>query len=206
MRHCVVLIALVLATVFATLGCDNPSNRVFEAEPRGTFSDEDRKAIQAEIDQLAKGKDPARIDDSAQYSEALTKLTARGSKVESQLIENLGSHPDWAVRMGIIEVLGSIGTRACVDSVIKATGDPAALVALNANKLLEALTDHKLIPGPGQPTSPEGLAPVPQRASTDLALDAEEKLWSMWHQANGRLLHDTWLAWWKANRGTVVIK
>ena len=193
-----------LACLFVT-GCDERTKELFNTETSKGFSDDERKAVRGEIDQLANGKDHNDIEASALYSETVQKLTGRGSKIEPELIEALAGHQDWSVRMGVIEVLESIGTRACIDGVIAATKDPAPLVALRANKLVEAMTGHRVIPAAGQPVSPEGLSPVPQRDPAELALDAEERIWATWHQQNSRLLHATWLEWWKANRGTVKI-
>lgn len=188
------------------VGCGGETRKLFHPEPSPTFTDDERKAVQAEIALLAKGKDPADIEASAIYSETVQKLTSRGSKHETQLIEALAGNPDWAVRMGVLEVLQSIGSKNCIEAVINATKDAAPLVALHANKLLEAMTGHRVIPVAGAPTSPEGLPPVPQRSADDLALDREEKLWTVWHQEYAKQLHATWQAWWKANRATVKVQ
>jgi hypothetical protein len=197
------LLAPLLLLVLA--GCDPASRALFNPEPSPAFRDDERKAVDAEIRHLAKGKDPADIDASATYSETVQKLTGRGSKIEPALIEALAGNQDWAVRMGVIEVLESVGTKACIDAVIAATADPAPLVALHANTLLEAMTGHRVIPAAGSPPSAEGLPPVPKRDPGDLALDAEEKLWAAWQQQNGKLLNATWAAWWKANRATAKV-
>lgn len=198
------LCLICLACLFVA-GCDERTQELFNTETSKGFNDDERKAVRAEIDLLANGKDHSDIEASAIYSETVQKLTGRGSKIEPELIEALAGHQDWSVRMGVIEVLESVGTRACIEGVIAATKDPAPLVALRANKLIEAMTDHRVIPAAGQPAAANGLPPVPQRDPADLALDAEERIWATWHQQNGRLLHATWVEWWKANRGTVKI-
>ncbi len=187
-------------------GCGSASKdrgSVFDPHQQSEFKDDERKAIAAEIAELAQGKDPDDIEGSARYAEAMAKLTDRGVKVESQLIEALGSDRDWSVRMGVLEVLQSVGTKACVDAVIKAVEDPNPLVALYANKLLEAMTDHRVIPADASTSSP--VPPVPRPAASD-PLDADEKLWAAWHAANGKRLREEWAAWWKENRATVTVK
>jgi len=188
------------------VSCGEDSRPLFNPDSSPTFKDDERKVVQAEIAMLAKGKDTSDIEASAIYSETVQKLTGRGSKIEPMLIEALAGDQDWAVRMGAAEVLQSVGTKNCIDVLIVATKDPAPLVALNADKLLSAMTDHRVIPKAGTAVSPEGLPPVPLRAADNLALDAEEKLWAVWHQEYSQVLHATWLAWWKANRGTVKIQ
>jgi hypothetical protein len=200
--HSVILVIIALMLLAA---CGEKSSALFRAEPKGRFSDDERKEVRAEIATLAQGKDHSDIEASAAYSQGVEKLTSRGSKVEPELIEALAGNQDWAIRLGVIEVLESVGTKACIEALIEAIRDPAPLVALRANTLLETMTDHHVIPAAGSPPSPEGLPPVPRRKPEELALDAEEKLWSAWHREYGKLLHATWLDWWKANRGTVKV-
>jgi hypothetical protein len=206
LRTSFLLFAFVLVFVGVSGGCSNPSERAYDNGSKIAFSDTELKEVQAEIAKLARGKSTEDIEGTAIYSEAVTDLTRRGSRIESTLIETLAGNPDWAIRMGVIEVLGSLGTRRCVDTVIAATGDVAPLVSLHANKLLEVMTNHRVIPEPGQETSAEGLPPVPQRSPDQIALNTEERLWAGWHQDNSKLLQATWKTWWKANRGTVDIQ
>lgn len=197
----------ILSVLAVLAACSNPSTRVFEdGGEQLEFSDTQRKAADAEIDRLGSGKDPDDIEGQARYSEAVTRLTGRGSKVEPQLIERLAVENDWAIRMGMIEVLGSVGTRRCIPVLIRCTNDPVPLVALHADKLLVGMTGHRVIPATGASTSSEGIPPVPQRGPDNLELDAEEKIWARWHAEHGTALQRAWEAWWKANRGTAEIK
>ena len=200
------LLSFMTCMTVILIGCGEDSRPLFNPDPSPTFKDDERKVVQAEIALLANGKDPSDIEASATYSETVQKLTARGSKIEPMLIEALAGDQDWAVRMGTVEVLQSVGTKSCIDVLIVATKDPAPLVALNADKLLSAMTDHRVIPKAGAAVSPEGLPSVPLREADNLALDADEKIWAIWHQQNSKLLYSTWLEWWKANRGTVKIQ
>ena len=200
------LVGLMIVAAFAGVGCGSKSSRLYDSPTKANFKDDDRKIIKAEIAQLAKGKDGNDIEGTATYSEAVNKLTGRGSKIEPQLIEALVGDNDWAVRMGVLEVLASVGTRACIEPVIGATKDSAALVALHANKLLEAMTDHRIIPAAGDPGSAAPVPAVPARDPKVLDLDAEERIWAEWHREHGTKLHDAWQAWWKTNRGKAVIK
>lgn len=201
-----VALALNMALNVALGGCSNSSSRLYDSPTKSSFKADERKAISAEIAKLAEGKDINDIEGTATYSEAINQLTSRGSKIEPQLIEALVGDNDWAVRMGVLEVLASVGTRACIEPVIGATKDPAALVALHANKLLEAMTSHRIIPAAGQPDSAAAVPPVPPRDPQVLDLDAEERIWAAWHREHGQKLHEAWQAWWKANRGKAVIK
>jgi len=207
--HTAAMLRIVCGVTLVTvvlIGCGEETRPLFNPDPAPVFKDDDRKAVLAEIALLSKGKDTSDIEASAIYSETVQKLTGRGSKIEPLLIEALAGDQDWAVRMGAVEVLQSVGTKSCIDALIVATKDPAPLVALNADKLLSGMTDHRVIPKAGAAPSPEGLPPVPQREADNLALDAEEKLWAVWHQENSKLLYSTWLAWWKANRGTAKLQ
>ena len=206
MRAAAGMMAVGIAAALAVGGCANDSSRLYDSPTKASFKDDERKAITTEIAQLAKGKDGHDIEGTATYSEAVNKLTGRGSKIEPQLIEALVGDNDWAVRMGVLEVLASVGTRACIEPVIGATKDSAALVALHANKLLEAMTEHRIIPAAGSPGSAAPVPPVPARDPKVLDLDAEERIWADWHRANGGKLHEAWQAWWKTNRGKAVIK
>jgi len=200
------LVAMVIAAALAQGCASNPSSRLYDSPTKATFKDDERKAVRAEIAKLAKGKDTNDIEATATYSEAVNQLTGRGSKIESELIEALVGDNDWAVRMGVLEVLASVGTRASIEPVIGATKDSAALVALHANKLLEAMTEHRIIPLAGEPGSAAPVPSVPARDPKVLDLDAEERIWATWHQQHGAKLHESWLAWWKTNRGKVAIK
>ena len=200
------LVVIGMAAAMALGGCSSKSSRLYDSPTKATFKADERKAISAEIAKLAKGKDANDIEGTATYSEAVTQLTSRGSKIEPQLIEALVGDNDWAVRMGVLEVLASVGTRACIEPVIGATKDSAALVALHANKLLEAMTDHRIIPVTGEPGSAAPVPPVPARDPSVLDLDAEERIWAAWHRDHGQQLHDAWRDWWTANRGKAVIK
>ncbi len=195
---------LVLALAVLMAGCgDGSRGKVFDPHQPAQFKDDERKQIDKEIAALASGKDPDDIEGSARYAEAVEALTRRGAKVEPQLIEALGSQRDWSVRMGVVEVLQSVGTRQCVDAVIKVIEDSNPLVALYANKLLEEMTGHRVIPSEaGDAASP--VPNVPRPAAGD-ALEADEKLWATWHAAHGKRLREEWALWWKDNRGTVKI-
>lgn len=199
------LAMMLVIAVLVAAGCSNRSSELFEDDGPRKFTADERKEVQREIEQLAKGKDVDDAAGSAAYTEAVDKLTARGSKTEPQLVEALAGHKDWAVRMGVVEVLESVGTRVCVDALVGATKDPHPLVVLRANKLLEKMLGHRIIPAAGEAVV-DGMPPVPARDPADLELDAEERIWAAWHREHAVRLHDRWLAWWKANRGTVKIQ
>lgn len=206
-----ILLALfvLMLTLFAASGlsgCSGKKPRSFDEGKSLSFSDADQKAIEKEIRHLARGKQVSDIEGMAIYSEAVVALTNRGSRIEPQLLEAIAGNDDWSVRRGVIEVLGSVGTRRCVDHLIAATGDAVPLVGLYAHKTLQAMTGFYPIPAAGEATGANGLPPVPQRSPTNLELDADEKLWASWHEQYGRLLQKMWTTWWKENRGTVDLK
>ncbi len=206
MRHLWNCLVVGLVVLSGAIACSNKSSRVFDDGGRLAFSDAERAAVTKDVDRLARGKDLADIEGMAIYSETVASLTNRGSRIEPQLIEFLVAHGDWAVRKGLVEVLGSIGTRRAVEPLITATGDAVPLVALYAHKVLQAMTGFRPIPAAGEPTADSGLPPVPQRSSDNLELDVEERLWAVWHRDHGKLLQATWQTWWRENRGTVEIR
>jgi hypothetical protein len=198
------LFPLATAVVLMSSGCGDNREVIFSTEPAANATG-DREAMLADIASLAKGKDRKNPDNEHAYNLALDALIARGSRIEPNLIESLGGSDDWAVRLGVVNVLKAVGTRRCVEPLMGALEDAQPLVALSANNLLSALTKHTVIPSAGE--SPrDGLVAVPQRPETDLALDAEEKLWSTWHGQHRVALHTAWRTWWEANKDKVEVK
>jgi hypothetical protein len=198
------LFPLATAVVLMSSGCGDNREVIFSTEPAANATG-DREAMLADIASLAKGKDRKNPDNEHAYNLALDALIARGSRIEPNLIESLGGSDDWAVRLGVVNVLKAVGTRRCVEPLMGALEDAQPLVALSANNLLSALTKHTVIPMAGE--SPrDGLVAVPQRPETDLALDAEEKIWSTWHGQYHVALHAAWRTWWEANKDKVEVK
>jgi hypothetical protein len=200
MRALIVAVA-VAAIVLAGCGSSRP---IFDTAS-DEHSDQRRKDVAAEIKALANGKDPKEIEKDLVADQAKERLIARGSAIEPQLIEALGGDEDWAVRLGVIEVLEAVGTRGCVEALIRATADDQPLVALRANKLLEVMCEHREIPAPGDGIGPNDLPPFSPPAD-DQALEARLAAWKTWHAAHGEALRKAWNAWWATNRNTVVIR
>jgi hypothetical protein len=192
--------ALVVALLFC--GCNEQRDVVFSTDTPA--AKDDRPVILADIAALAHGKQITDPNHAAPYHQAVDALIARGARIESMLIEALGSSDDWAVRLGVVEVLKAVGTRNSVEPLLGALEDPQPLVALNAERLLREMLKHEVIPAPGAAPR-DGLPPVPARPANDLALDADEKLWAAWHRDNHVTLHRNWRTWWEANRTTVKI-
>ena len=167
--------------------------------------DDARAVMLASIKKLAAGKDLSNADNVVIYHKAIDDLIARGSTIETAISEALASDDDWGVRVGAVEVLKGIGTRACIETLLGALEDPQPLVGLNANYLLRELTKHSVIPTAGSPAA-NGLPPIPVRAADDLALDADEKLWAAWHEQHKITLHKVWREWWTANKSAVAIQ
>jgi hypothetical protein len=193
------LLLPVIALAFGLAGCDDRSDAKFFDASTPVRPDATEQEIATEIAQLAKGKDTKDDAGSAAHDEAVSKLTARGSAGEPRIDDALRANPDWNVRLGCIEILQSIGGKASVPTLILALADDQPLVAFQANHTLEALTKHQEIPATGKPSGANGLPPVPARAETDLAMDAELRVWTEWHRAHRHELHDAWEAWWKEN-------
>jgi hypothetical protein len=199
-------IALAGFAAFAITGCDDGREPIFDATltARG---DAQRQEIEAEIAELANFRKPLNdAEATKRYHDAKDKLIARGAAIENQLIEALLGNRDWAVRLGVVDVLKATGTRVSIEPLISTLVDPEPLVALNAEHLLQGLTAHREIPEHGKPAGANGLPPVPLRDPKELALDADEKLWAAWHRENGGKLKQAWAAWWAANKDKVKVE
>jgi len=174
-------------------------------KPTTTSSAAENAQLDAEIQKLAAGKDPDDEQGEIIHDDAVASLTARGSIIELSIVDAMRGNHDWNVRLGCVEILQSIGTKACIPHLIAALRDPEPLVAFTANSTLEALTKHEEIPADGTTRTANGLPPVPPRPPSQLALDTELKIWSIWYRDNGKQLHDSWDEWWKANAERVRI-
>jgi len=195
-----------VACLVLLAGCDD--DRDIFNNPKDQSPQQDRKEVAAEIAKLANGKDHSNIEASAIYSQTVTRLSARGTAIEPQLIESLLSDNDWSVRLGCVEVLESIGTKASVEALIGVLDDSNPLVSRRAEKLLEQMCIHQEIPETGKPIGANGLPPVPKRDPKDpkdLPLDTEEKLWAEWHRDYRGKLKKAWAGWWKVNKDKIKI-
>ena len=132
-------------------------------------------------------------------------MIARGSKIETTLIDNLRRSDDWGIRLGIVEVLMATGTKVSIDHLIVCLDDSEPLVAFRANSLLVEMTQHTEIPVAGSPIT-SGIEPLPTPPAKDLSLDVEQRTWATWQQKNGKALRAAWASWWAANKGTIEIK
>jgi HEAT repeat protein len=184
-------------------GCGEEREVVFATDAPPVA--DDRQAVLTDIAALSNGKNLLEADKAQRYHTAVDALIARGSRIEPTLIEALGGNDDWAVRLGVVDVLKGVATRRSIEPLMGALEDPQPLVALNADHLLRALTKTSVIPAQGQPAV-NGLPPVPVRPANDLALDADEKIWAAWHQQHRVALHQAWRTWWQANQAQVVIE
>lgn len=191
-----------LAVALLFCGCNEQRDVVFSID--APAAKDDRPAILADIATLAHAKQIADPDHAAPYHQAVDSLITRGARIEPMLIEALGGNDDWGVRLGVVEVLKAVGTRTSVEPLMGALEDPQPLVALNAERLLREMLKHEVIPAAGAAPR-DGLPPVPARPASDLALDADEKLWATWHREHHVTLHRNWRTWWEANRATVKI-
>jgi hypothetical protein len=200
LRLSVVLVVSVLA--FLLTGCGEEREVVFSTDAPPAA--DDRPVILADIAALTNSKDLLDAGKAATYHNAVDALLARGARIEPMLIEALGGNDDWGVRLGVIDVLKGVGTKRSIEPLMGALEDPQPLVALNADYLLRGMTKHTVIPAAGEAPR-DGLPPVPQRPATDLALDADEKLWAAWHREHRVALHQNWRTWWQANKATIVV-
>ena len=171
-----------------------------------TPAEDERSAIGKDIAALAAGKEQVKAEDAKKYDDARDALIRRGSAIETTLIDNLRRSDDWGIRLGIIEVLMATGTKVSVDHLIFCLDDDEPLVALRANTTLQEMTNHNEIPPAGSPTGKNGLPPMPVRPATDLALDADLRLWTAWHHDHAKQLRAAWTSWWSANKDQITVK
>ena len=181
-------------------GCGDDQDEIFRANP-SAYEDKDGKAITADIAKLALGVKPQDPDASVAYDAAVQALIMRGVRAETRIIDALRSDPDPHVRIGCIEVLRAIATKASVEHLIAVLDDADPMVAWNAEITLRVLCRTRLIPEAGQPAK-DGLPPVPARRPQDLELSAEEHIWASWHSANKDALKAAWERWWADNKAT----
>jgi hypothetical protein len=195
---------MVMVACFMISGCGDERKAAFDTTGE-KHQDTERMAMLAAIKRMSAGKDLKNPDNVVAYHKAVDELIARGSSIETAICEALASDDDWGVRIGTVDVLKAIGTRVCIETLLGALEDSQPLVALNANYLLAELTKHSVIPAAGTSTV-NGLPPVPQRATDNLELDADEVIWAKWHEQNKITLHQVWREWWTANKATVAIQ
>lgn len=215
MNKSVFFLAIGAFLVFG-VGCESESsrNKITDETTLSELEDQ-KKQITKEIQELAAGKDLSTAKDSKAFDDAKAKLIARGSKIETTLIDNLRRSDDWGIRVGIIEVLMATGTKVSIDHLIVCLDDSEPLVAFRANSLLVEMTQHSEIPvaevavaeipAAGQPPT-SGIESVPKPPAQDLSLDVEQRTWATWQQKNGKALRAAWASWWAANKGTAEIK
>jgi hypothetical protein len=193
---------VLIAAMFLLPGCSD--ERIFDPDRQQT-EDPEELELRKEIAALASG---AKTDDpelSAIYDRAINNLILRGTKIETRLIDTLRSSPDDATRIGCVEVLTAIATKASIEHLIAVLDDSAPLVAHRSDIALRTLTGQRMIPEAGQP--PNGaLPPVPARPAGDLAMDAEERAWAAWHAQHKAELKAAWERWWVANKAGFTLK
>lgn len=199
------LLAALLAAscILALTGCGQ-DDEIFRANPTRQ-DDPDEIAIRADIAALANG---GKLDDpaiSVRYDKAINDLIMRGAKVETRLIDALRSNPDPWIRVGCVEVLTAVASKASIEHFIAVLDDDQPLVAQRANIALQTLTNQRMIPEAGKPAL-AGVQPVPTRGADDLAMDAEERIWAAWHAQNKESLKAAWERWWTANKPTFSLK
>lgn len=198
------LLPLAILGALTVAGCDKRNDDdIFHTDTAATQSDSDR-LIATEIAALANGAKPEDPDASVAYDRAVNSLIKRGSGVETRIIDALRSNPDASIRLGCVEVLTAIGTKACVEHLIASLDDREPLVAWRAEITLRVLTKQRFIPEAGQPAK-DGIPPVPARDPADVALDAESRTWAAWHAQNKVALKTAWQKWWTANRAGFTI-
>lgn len=164
------------------------------------------KAVKADIGLLVAYEKVDEPEAGVIYDDARKRLEQRGSAIETQLIEALLNDAAWGVRFGVIEVLDSVGTRDCIETVIGALKDKHPEVAYKAWRHLKVRFDHDEIPAGGDPGA-NGLPPLP-KPEGGAVRDPKKalELWAAWHAANADTHHRAWFAWWQANKRTVIAK
>lgn len=198
--------AFAILALLVCAGCEKERADLIEREPERPKAAVDRESVLKDVALLARGKDTADTLAMAAYDGAVQRLIARGGAVESEIIDQLRRSEDWAVRLGLVEVLQGVGTRACVEHLIAVLNDPQPLGALRATTTLQELTQHREIPEPGKPVGSNGLPAVPRREANDLAMDAELRLWTAWLKEHGNTHQLAWERWWRENGDKTAIK
>lgn len=176
-------------------------------EDTGALTEDEIEQVEEDIQALDNAarmdRDP---DAEADFWNAVQSLTNHGAVAEPYLLEALAGDPKWAVRYGTIHVLDSVGTRDCVEPLIRVLDDEHYLVSFKAVHTLRVLTDHRIIPESADNASPNGLPPVPAADPDDYQADAAIQPWIRWHLKHGMQLRDQWLEWWSANGSKVGIE
>jgi hypothetical protein len=199
--------ALVLPVLaFGLAGCDDDQREPAFHDQAPTDPNANERDIHATIAQLSNGKNPDDPNASTAYDAAKTKLIKMGQAIENDLIDSLRRDRDWGVRLGCIEVLQAVGGKSCVEHLIATLLDDVPLVAFQAEKTIEVMTNHKVIPAAGTETGANGVPAIPARAANDLAMDAELRIWTAWYGQNKQALHDAWFQWWKNNKAATKIE
>jgi len=122
----------------------------------------------------------------------------QGTSIEPELIGELGATDSWAVRLGILHVLASIGTEKSVEPIMACILDPHPQVSHKAMYVLRGMTAHRIAPEEGED---DGLPAVPASGEGDDAFSP----WARWHSRHGDELHARWTRWWKVHRDEVEI-
>ncbi len=174
----------------SSTGCREESS-LFANQKTGTGYDEEE--VKAEIDSLVVGEEMAgSIEADIEFWDTVDALIDRSSLIQPTLIEELSSSRSWAVRLGVLHVLASIGTKECVEPVLACLRDDHPVVARQALSLLRELTGHQIVqedPAPGD---------LP-------ALPDDMEAWRTWHRQHQARLHLRWTQWWEANRDQTTI-
>ncbi|GDY11845.1 hypothetical protein LBMAG53_07230 [Planctomycetota bacterium] len=203
------LVPFLLVPALMLSGCISSTGRSTDpGRGLGATAEEQQKneaETRADIAILSAGKTPDDPDASAACDQARERLIARGSTIESLVWEALISSPDWGVRLGCVEVLQAIGTRASVEKLMAVLDDPEPLVAFHADVTLRVMFDHREIPTAGQPIGSNQLPPVPVRPATDNDPEADRKLWAAWHAQYAKLLRAAWEDWWKTAKSRAIL-
>jgi hypothetical protein len=198
-------LALALAAIatFGLSGCGD-DDEIFRANP-APYEDKAGKEITSEIAGLANGGRQGDPSASVAYDNAIQSLIMRGVKAETRVIDALRADPDPHVRIGCIEVLRAIATKASIEHLIAVLDDSDPMVAWNAEITLRVMGRTRMIPEAGQPAK-DGLPPVPVRKADDLAIEADERIWNTWYAAHKAELKAAWERWWADNKATFKVE
>ena len=102
------------------------------------------------------------------------------------------------IRLGLPVTWGTAGIRGR----ITATNPAYQTVTVQLTQdFTDALCKTRQIPEAGKPANGD-LPPVPKRTEDDVDLDAEERIWTEWHQQHHQALRAAWERWWGDNKKT----
>jgi len=186
------LLPVLLVLLVLVPACDGDRPDVWEDDERQAMEENEVRALAAKLVCGEKAED-GDVEAELDFEDLVHKLKLQGSEIEPVLIEILGATDSWGVRLGVVDVLTAIGTKACVDAMLGLLQDEHPKVAWEALGWLRVVLDHQETPDKVEPDHP--LPPLPSRYDD----------WPEYRRRFGAALHQRWTKWWEANRDQTTV-